>query len=44
MIATHEHPAWGGGMKPDATYQRNNRYWVQDSKTYEQRKAAGFPA
>jgi hypothetical protein len=44
MIATHEHPAWGGGMKIDELYQRNNKYWPQDHRTYERRKAAGFPA
>ncbi len=43
-LATHEHPAWNGGMKPDELYQRNNKYWVADSKNYERRKAAGFPA
>lgn len=43
VICTHEHPAWAGGMKPDSTYQRNNRYWNQDSENYERRKAQGFP-
>ncbi len=43
-ICTHEHPSWGGGMKVDALYQRNNKYWNQDKATYERRKAAGFPA
>lgn len=43
-IATHEHPHWCGGMKPDATYQRNNKYWAADKSNYERRKAAGFPA
>lgn len=42
-IASHEHPAWAGGMKPDATYQRNNKYWRQDQSNYERRKAANFP-
>ncbi len=43
-IATHEHPAWGGGMKPDALYARNNRYWKSDEANYHKRKAEGFPA
>jgi hypothetical protein len=43
-IAHHQHPAWRGGMKRDATYDRNNKYWAQDQATYERRKAAGFPA
>lgn len=43
-IASHEHPAWNGGMKVDALYQRNGKYWAEDERTYERRKAAGFPA
>lgn len=43
-IASHEHPAWLGGMKPDATYQRNNKYWNHDKELYARRKSAGFPA
>ena len=43
-IASHEHPAWNGGMKQDALYMRNNRYWKTDQANYERRKAAGFPA
>lgn len=42
-IASHEHPAWGQGMKQDSTYLRNNKYWAADSANYERRKAAGFP-
>lgn len=42
-ICTHEHPAWGGGMKPDATYQRNNKYWNQDKANFAKRKTEGFP-
>lgn len=43
-IASHEHPSWSnsGGMKRDATYTRNNKYWRQDEATYHRRKAAGF--
>lgn len=43
VIASHEHPAWNGGMKRDALYNRNNVYWKQDKENYERRKAAGFP-
>lgn len=43
-IASHEHPAWNGGMKPDELYLRNNKWWRQDHENYERRKAAGFPA
>jgi hypothetical protein len=43
-IAHHQHPSWLGGMKKDATYQRNHGYWAKDQATYERRKAAGFPA
>jgi len=42
-IATHEHPAWGGGMKRDALYDRNNKFWKADEALYHSRKAAGFP-
>lgn len=43
-IATHEHPAWGGAMRADDVYRRNNKYWKADQATYDRRKAAGFPA
>lgn len=42
-IATHEHPAWCGGMKVDATYRKNNKYWGQDQALYNQRKRDGYP-
>jgi len=42
-IASHEHPCWGKGMKTDALYQRNNKYWNQDQANYERRKLLGFP-
>lgn len=42
-IAHHQHPSWLGGMKRDATYNRNNGSWKQDEATYHRRKAAGFP-
>lgn len=43
-ICTHEQPHWGGGMKRDVIYDRNNHFWRQDQETYHQRKAGGFPA
>lgn len=43
-ICTHEHPSWGGGMKVDATYARNNRFWRADESNFARRQAAGFPA
>jgi len=42
-IASHEHPCWGGGMKQDDLYRRNNVYWPEDQRTFNRRKAAGFP-
>lgn len=42
-ICTHEHPSWGQGMKRDATYERNNRYWKQDQATFTRRQSEGFP-
>jgi ribosomal protein L31 len=42
-IARHCHPSWCGGMKRDATYERNNRFWRQDEANYNARKAANFP-
>ncbi len=44
VLATHEHPAWQGGMKPDALYQRNNKYWSRDQANFNKRKSLGFPA
>ena len=43
-ICSHEHPAWGGGMKRDALYVRNDRYWSLDEVNYQNRKLAGFPS
>lgn len=42
-ICSHEHPAWLGGMKTDATYRRNHPYWAKDEATFNRRKALGFP-
>lgn len=43
-LASHEHPAWNGGMKQDATYRKNHPFYKQDERTYNRRKADGFPA
>jgi hypothetical protein len=42
-ICSHEHPAWGAGMKRDATYIKNNGPWVHDKAVFARRQAAGFP-
>lgn len=42
-IAHHQHPAWLGGMKPDATYKRNNPHWAHDQAVFNRRQAEGFP-
>lgn len=31
----HEHPAWGGTMKHDALYTRNDAFWGEDERTYK---------
>lgn len=43
VLASHEHPAWNGGMKKDALYARNNVHWAHDRDLYYARKAQGFP-
>lgn len=41
VIFRHYHPAWG--LAPmDKLYQRNNQYWNQDKRNYNQRKARNF--
>lgn len=42
-IAHHQHPSWLGGMKPDATYKRNNGAWGHDQALFNRREAEGFP-
>lgn len=42
-LCTHEHPAWGAGMKRDATYARNNGAWAHDEANFKHRKIMGFP-
>ena len=41
-IATHQHPAWLGGMPVDQLYRRNNKFWIPDQANYNRRKANGF--
>lgn len=43
-IANHQHPSWLGGMRNDATYQKNHPFWHQDEANYHRRKSLGFPA
>lgn len=42
-IASHDHPSWQPGIKSDALYLRNNRYWRIDEAIYLKRKSEGFP-
>lgn len=42
-IIKHEHYAWGGEVKKDALYERNDRAWVKDKRNYDHRKRLGFP-
>lgn len=39
----NESPDWGGTIKRDQLYRKNNRHFDTDKKTYLRRKAAGFP-
>lgn len=41
-IFYHAHPSLGYG-KPDVQRLRTESYWHQDKRTFEKRKAAGFP-
>lgn len=43
-ICSHQHPAWLGGMKTDATYRKNHPFWAQDQANFYRRQALGFPA
>jgi hypothetical protein len=42
MIIKHQHPSWGGGVKNDLLYMRNDKYWGDDETNYKKRKANGF--
>ncbi len=44
VIASHEHPMWGKGMKKDALYARNDKFWNQDKANFLRRQSLGFPA
>lgn len=43
-IISHEQPSWGGGMKADDLYTRNNPYFPIDQKVFFRRESHGFPA
>lgn len=43
IIIRHEHPDWGGKVPSDALYERNNKFWAADQRTYNVRKLKGFP-
>lgn len=38
VIIKHEHPQWGGGVKHDALYERNNGPWEHDGNLYRSRQ------
>jgi len=42
VIIKHQHPQWGGAVKHDDLYERNNGPWKEDQNNYYQRKAKGF--
>jgi len=42
IIASHEHHCWGGGRNNDPLYMKNEAYWHEDEKTYNERKAINF--
>lgn len=41
-IIEHQHPSWGGGMPDDDLYQRNNKLFREDMKTFNARQRNGF--
>lgn len=43
IIALHNHYAWGGGVKRDELYVRNDKFWAEDENNYKIRKARKFP-
>lgn len=42
IICLHVHPAWGNGRANDSLYVKNEAYWHEDEKTYNERKAINF--
>jgi len=42
VIIKHQHPQWGGKVKHDELYERNNAPWKEDQNTYETRKRFNF--
>ena len=41
ILFKHEHPVWSG-EKQDQLYQINERFYQEDKRTFEQRKARNF--
>lgn len=44
VIIKHQHPNWGGGVKTDELYEKNNGPWDHDQALYNQRRALNFQA
>lgn len=42
-VFRNESPDWGGSVKRDPLYVRNNRTFAHDKRTFQRRKAQGFP-
>lgn len=42
VIIKHVHPAWEHGVKSDALYNHNDKYWGFDEANYKTRKANGY--
>jgi hypothetical protein len=42
VIVKHEHPQWGGSVKHDELYERNNTPWKEDEALYYKRKSLNF--
>lgn len=43
VLFRHEHPNWGGAVKSDELYLRNDVHWKHDQDNYHNRKALNFP-
>lgn len=44
VLIRHQHPQWGGYITMDRLYERNNRHYITDRKTFFARQDQGFPA
>lgn len=42
VIIKHQHPQWGGTVKHDELYKKNNDPWDHDQALYNQRRALNF--